>query len=186
MLETAFFDGFKLHLQLMYFNIFLFVVDGLNAELAIADAGHFPIVEVDHAFGMFDDGGGIRCQEKFIVANTDHQRGSFARGYQGVFVFLGENHDGVRTVDFVEGQTNGLFEADLLFGINVFDQMRQNLGVRVREELMTLVLELGLDGLVIFDNPVVYQGQQTVVPKMRVGVAVVGFTVGSPASMTNA
>lgn len=51
---------------------------------------------------------------------------------------------------------------------------------------MPFVLQLGLDGLVIFDNSVMDQGQQTVVPKMGVGVAVVGFTVGGPTGMAYA
>ncbi len=87
MIETAFFNSAEVHLQLLHIGGFFPVLDGLDLEVVIAaEYGHLFIVEVNHIFGVFDQGGGIGGQEKFVFANADHQGRTLAGSIHGIGV----------------------------------------------------------------------------------------------------
>ena len=75
---TALFDLFKLEIKFGNQFFRLDVLDGLDHIAVSGYTRHFPVAEVNHLPGMFDDRSGIRSHEIFAVTDTDYQRTALA------------------------------------------------------------------------------------------------------------
>ena len=66
------------------------------------------------------------------------------------------------------------------------DEVGEDLGIGVGEEVVAGGEELGFEVGVVFDGAVVDEGEETGLVEVRVGVGVGGFAVGGPASVADA
>jgi hypothetical protein len=64
--------------------------------------------------------------------------------------------------------------------------MRQHLGVGLRMELVTLLLELCTEGGIVLNDTIMYKGQLTGAVEMRVGILPGDFAMSRPAGVTDA
>lgn len=192
-------------------DLFLHVV-AVRAELGRAGMGvhgfHFALdrtavdvddpvagqLQVDHvAFFQIDDlvsGAGQRHRvggdEVLVLADADDQRRALARGDHAVRFFAAEHGDRVGAVQALDGLLHGL---EQVAGVQVVDQVGDDLGVGLARELVAQAGQFGAQLVVVFDDAVVDKCNARIVfgrREVRVGIVRRRGAVGGPAGVGDA
>ena len=118
-----------------------------------------------------------------MVAESDHQRRVEPRADEQLGIVGREHRQRVRAVDALERSANRREEIALVVGL---DEVRHDLGVRVRCELVALRLQLGLELGEVLDDAVVHDEDLAVAVGVRVRVDVGGLAVRGPSRVSDA
>ena len=148
------------------------------------NAGHFFVFEVDHIFGVLDDGGGVGGDEIFAFTDADDERTRLAGEDQ--FIGPGDVHDGngVGADHLIEGDARGFEQVEFLAAAHdLRDEVHEHFGVGVAVKSVSAFNQGLLERVVVLDDAVVDQRQLAVAAEVWVGVDVVGWAVGGPAGV---
>ncbi len=166
---------------------------GEDGELAVGE-------EVDVA-GVVEDSGDVGGEEELAFADADDGGRTHAGGDELVGVVGGEDADGEGSGEAVDGLADGFFECwphgRYAFGVGVLgqlfklfelllDEVGDDLGVGLGDELVALGGELFLEGEVVFDDAVVDDDEGAGAVAVGVGVLFGGAAVGGPAGVADA
>ena len=121
---------------------------------------------------------------KFSPTQADDDRATFAREDDALRLFFANYRERVRALELGHGGAHGPEEILLRLQV-VVNAVRDHLGIGLRREVVTELLELATQFFVIFDDPVVDDGQP-VVRDVRVRVALGRNAVRGPARVRDA
>ena len=79
---SAFFELSDVEFYRIDFRIYFGIVLSNDMQfLTFFQYGDFSVFEIDDAIGVFDDGRGVRCKEKFVFADAYRQRAALSCRY---------------------------------------------------------------------------------------------------------
>ena len=165
---------------------------GEDGELAVGE-------EVDVA-GVVEDSGDVGGEEELAFADADDGGWTHAGGDELIGVVGGHDADGEGSGEAADGSSYSLFEwqrsgcravgltasAGGCVGDFLLDEVGDDLGVGLGDELVALVGELFFEGEVVFDDAVVDDDEGAGAVAVGVGVLFGGATVGGPAGVADA
>ena len=128
--------------------------------------------------------GNIAGHEVFVFAQADHHRRAIARGHDLARVLGGENRQRVDAVQPLDGLAHGVFQRAAVHVL--LDQVGDDLGVRLGDELVAFLFQFVLQLDVVFDDAVVHDDDLALAVAMRVGVFFGGPAVRGPARVAEA
>ena len=155
MLKAALLNGLQFHVQHLHIRGERKVGGVLNGKPPVFNDGNFLVVEVDHFIGVFDDRGGVRSQEKLVLANPNDQRAALSGRDEHFWVLQGHDHNGISAHNFCEGQPYRFVNSTVFVFLDVFDKVDEDLSIGIALESMAFVYQVLLEGGIIFDNAVV-------------------------------
>src|SRR5580700_7704569 len=185
MVETAFFDGGKLEVQLLDEGGDLFIAEVFENKFVSFEDRQFVVVDIDDFFGVFDDGRGVAGQEMFALSDTDYQRGTLTRGDDGIGVVAVEEDDDVGADHPSKGDTDGFFEAAAVVLLDFFNKVEEDFGVGVALKVIAFLDQFVLELGEVLDDAVVDHGEAAAGGAVGVGVAVVGLPMRRPAGVAH-
>ena len=141
------------------------------------------LAEHEHALRVRDDRGDIGRDVVLVVADSDDERRVETRTDQQLGVVAREHGQRVGSLDALQSRAHGGQEIALVVG---FDEVRHDLGVRIRGELVPRGLELAFQLGEVFDDSVVDHEDLALAVRVRVGVDVGRLPVGRPARVAYA
>ena len=136
---------------------------------------------------MGHNGRGVRPHKEVVAApHTNHERTGLARSDQSVWVGIVQYHNGVCADHFFQCDAHGVGKIEPCGGHDLFNEMRQHLGVGVTDQGVSTVGEQPFERLVVFDDAVVDDCDSALAPCVGVGVAVAWGSMGGPAGVPDA
>ena len=147
--------------------------------------GDFPIVHIDHVPGMLENGGYVRSDKIPLRAESQDQRAVLPGGDQGVGVIGADDAERISPFNPPQAPSHSLHHI-AAFLIMVFQELGHDFGIGVGGKRNAVFHQLFFDFQIVFNNPIMNQGDLAVFAHMGMGVCVVGFSVGSPAGVSNA
>ncbi len=144
------------------------------------DYGNLPIVQVDHVPRMSQDRGGVRRHPVLVLPQPEKEGRTMAGSDQCAGIASADHGDPVRSLNLPESSGNGFDERAIK---ELLDEVRQHLCIGVGPEAMTLLHQPFSQAAGVLDDAVVHDGQCSATVDVRVGVDIVGHTVGRPAGM---
>src|ERR1017187_6703570 len=129
------------------------------------------------------DGGHIRRHEILVVAQPDHHRRPEARGHDFVWIGARNRHQREDPGELLPGRAHRLFQIALEV---LLHQVRDDLSVGLRFELVAFGLQLLFQGQVILDDAVVHHHDIAAAIAVRMRVFLGGAPVRGPARVPNA
>ena len=153
--------------------------EGEDGELAVGE-------EVDVA-GVVEDAGDVGGEEELALADADDGGRAHAGGDELVGVVGGHDSDGEGSGEVLDGLADGFFEGEVggVFEL-LLDEVGDDLGVGLGDELVALGGELLLEGEVVFDDAVMDDDEGAGAVAVRVRVLFGGAAVGGPAGVADA
>lgn len=160
-------------------------VAGEGVEPVGLEHGDLAVLQVDHLAGVADQRGDVGRGEHLLLTDAQHD-GAAVAGHHHLAGALGVDHrDAVCADDTLERGPDGILQ-----GVGILDrtgdQVREHLGVGLRQEDRAVGLQLGAQLVGVLDDAVVHDGDALVAGQMRVGVDVTGHAVGGPAGVADA
>ena len=185
-IKATLFDGRQIDLKLVDHIVHRHIVGNRTHDNPSAlDDGHFAVFEVDHLFGGVNERGCVTSHKKLVVAKSKNERRAQATYHHLVGFFGAEYDNGVGSYDFVQREAHGLLKVNLLFVLNVLNEVDQDLGIGVARERITLrckkLLELG----VVLNDSVVHDDKSAGIGRVRMRIAVRRLTVGGPTGVAD-
>jgi hypothetical protein len=154
--------------------------------LAQLQVDHVAFFQVDDLVGDAGQGHGVAGQEAFVgvgaLAHAQHQRAAFARAHHAVRLVTAEHGDGVGALQAGGGALHGVEQVTV---VELVHQVGDHLGVGLAFEDVALVLQLGAQFVMVFNDAVVHQAD-ALARKMRVGVVHRRHAVRGPAGVGDA
>ena len=150
-----------------------------------ADDGDLAVLHIGHVARVLDDRRHVRGDEMAALAVAEQQRRVLARGDEALRQVGAEDAEGVGALDAVEHAVYRVEDAAAALVV-IAQQLRDDLGVRLRAEAHARGDEKALELDVVFDDAVVHDGDALVLAQVRVGVDVVGLAVRGPARVPHA
>ena len=181
--------------------------DGSAVEVGKGDAGasedgDFAVGEEVDVAGVMEDSWDVGGEEVLALADADDGGWTHAGGDELVGLVGGEDADGEGSGEVFDGAADGFFEGDggsRGFGVAVrgtcggggvdqllLDQMGDDFGVGLGDELVAGGGELFFEGDVVLDDAVVDDDEGAGAVAVGVGVLFRRATVGGPASVADA
>ena len=149
--------------------------------------GDLAVFHVRNVSCVLDERRHVGGDEVAAVAVAKQQRRVLSRRIQPLRIVCADDAEGVRALDAVQHHVDRVLHAVYLVEPQaIFQQLRDDLAVRFRCELYTLLLEKFPDLQIVFNDAVVYQRDFAVLGHMGVGVDIVRFAVCRPAGMADA
>ncbi len=151
------------------------------------DGDDLVLLQLDGLAGEVDEAGDVGAEEVLALAQAHDERGVAAGGHHAVRVVHVHGQQGEGALEALGGQLQGAGQV-LAAGVavDVREQVRGDLGVRLGEELCALGQQLLAQLGVVLDDAVVDHGQAALVRHVRVRVDVGGPAVGGPAGVADA
>ena len=149
----------------------------------LGDDREVSLLEEDDVAGVGEDGGDVAGDEISALAEAQDEGRGVLRDHQHLGRPLAHHGEGVGPLHLGErsaDRVGKLLAALLLVG----DEVGEDLGVRLRAELVAGLLEVGLQLEVVLDDPVVDDGDAFVLVGMRILVR--RLPVGRPAGVPDA
>ncbi len=145
--------------------------------------GQVTIRQEKHVARVMQNGRHVRRHEVFVFAQPDHHRRPETRGHD--FVRIGSRNGRQRehAGDFLDGRAHGLLEIPVEV---LLHQVRDDLGIGLRFELVAFRLQSLLQRQVILDDAVVYHYDVAGAVAVRVRVFLGGPPVRGPSGMPDA
>ena len=152
---------------------------------------NFLILQIYHLVRVFNDGGGVRAQEKLrppvgTFAQTYNQGASLPCAHQLVGMALVQYGNSIGSNHVFQSQLNSRIHVAVVCIHHIFHQLHQHLGVGLAAESHIVLLHLGAQRLVILNNAVVYKRQVLRLRVMGMRIYGIGFAVRGPTGVGNA
>ena len=144
---------------------------------------HFLVAKEHDVARVAQDGGNVRRDEKFPVAQSDNNGGTVADGDNLVGIVGRDQHQREETAHVQQRAPNGILET-VVFHL-ALDQMRDDLGVGLGDELVAFLLELLFQVEVVFDDAVVDDHDSARAVAVRVGILLSRPPVRRPSRVPN-
>ncbi len=162
--------------------------DGAAVEAGEVDAfggedGEVAVVQEEHVAGVAEDGGDVGGDEIFAFAEADDDGRAGAGGDDLVGVGGGDDGEGEDAGELEDGFADGVLEAAVEM---LLDQVGDDFGVGLGDEVVAFELELVFEGEVVFDDAVVDDDDVAGAVAMGMGVLLRGAAVGGPAGVADA
>ena len=161
-----------------------FIVDAEDLKALPAHHHQVPFFHEDEAVRDRAQGQGVGREVHLPNAHPHHQGTALARGDQLVRVVRVKHDEPIGPFQPLYRLAYGFPEIAAI-GIDVVNQVDHRFRVRFRFKDVAQALKLPAQGFMVFDNPVVNQGQ-AVPGHVRVGVLFAGDPMGGPAGVGNA
>ena len=165
-------------------------LDGIAIEVHDADAlrsehGDVAVRQEKHVARVREDRGNVGRDEIFVLSQADHGRRAGARGDDFVRVRGGKNRQGIDARELAHGLSHGVLQRAAFFHVPL-DEVGDNFGVGLGDELVALFFEFALQIHVILDDSVVDDDDISRAVAMRMGVFFGGTAMRGPARMSDA
>ena len=154
-----------------------------NAYFLTGDFCEVTLLEINKTLGYRQQGRHAARHKVLADAKTDNEGARNAADHDALRILGIEYQKCIRAFEPLHGQAHRLHKVVAIFQI-IVNEMRSNFGVGLRFELVTLGQHLFFDGLKVFDDAVVDDGD-AITGQMRVGVGFGDTTVGGPTRMGN-
>jgi hypothetical protein len=171
-------------------------VDGVAVEVGELDAGegedgHVTVGEEVDVAGVVEDSGDIGGDERLAFADADDHGRPEAGGDDLVRFGGGKNAEGECAGETLYGAADGYFEKDRFTGrirveLDLLNEVGDDFGVGLGDELVAFFNELALEVEVVFDDAVVDDDDAAGAVAVGVGVFFGGASVGGPAGVADA
>ena len=155
------------------------ISDGSAAHL-----GDIALFQKHEAPGHGQQRRDIRGREVFVYAQTDHRRAALARHHDALRIRLREHRERIGAAQFSYCLLHGPQQAARGCQM-MMNAVRNHLGIGFRVESIAQSRQFNAQGLVIFDDAVVHDGDAAL-RDMRVRVFRGGHAVSGPASVGDA
>ena len=76
-------------------GVFIFISHCFDRQGPVFDDRHLAVVEVHHAFGVFNDGRCVGGQVVFVYTNANDQGRTFAGRHDGLWILFRDHHNSV-------------------------------------------------------------------------------------------
>ena len=150
----------------------------------LRDDCHLFVAEEHDIAGVAEDGRNVRCDEELAVAKAHDDRRAVAHG-DDLFRIVGrDQHEREQPAHQQQGSPDSVLEPIVLH--LALDQVRDDFGVGLGDELVALPLQLVLQVEVILDDAVVDDDDLPGAVAMRVGVLFGRASVRRPAGVADA
>ena len=164
------------------------VVERAGSEFSPFTANQLIVFKGKCLAGVRHNGRAIGGHHKFFVANTHQQRRTPPGGDQNARLTDADHGDGESPFHLVQRRTHGRFQIAF---VQFAHQMGQNFGVGLSLEDMPALRQQLTERFVVFNDPVVHQGDavgltRTAVVGVRVSIGLGGRTVGGPTGVGDA
>ena len=143
------------------------------------------LVELERLAGVLDEGGDVGAEEVLALAEADHERAVAARGHHQAGGLAVDGHEGEGALEPAAHPLHGGGQVDPRDHLQL-QQVRDDLGVGLGDQLVAVVLEARAQVVEVLDDAVVHDRHPPGRAGGRVGVDVVGRTVGGPAGVPDA
>ena len=131
------------------------VVEGAGSEFSAFTTNQLVVFEGKRSTGVRHDRRAIRSHHELFVTNAHQQRRAPPGRNQHAGLTNTDHGDGKRPFHFVQGGTHSGFQ--IVF-VQLAHQMGQHFGVRLPLEDMPALGQQLTQGFVIFNDPIVHQG----------------------------
>ena len=183
MLVSALFGGPGIPFDLLHLTRNRHVVEREHVDAFRQHAGDVSVLEIDDLARMGHDGRDVAGDDRRALADADDQRGPLAGDDHLPWMPSGNHGDSVGALHLLEGLRD---RGEEIAPVKCGDEMRQDLGVRLRDEHAPARLELRPQRGVVLDDAIVHQGQVPAIGDMGVCVDLGRQTMRRPARMRNA
>jgi len=159
---------------------------GIVGELhaGTGDDRHFLVGEEDDVAGVAQNRRNIGGDEEFVHPQPDDNRRTVANG-DNLFRIVGrDEHDGEHAAHRQQRTPHGVLETVVLHF--ALDEVRDDLGVRLGREHVSLALQLAFQLEVVLDDAVVHDDDPARTVAMRVSILLRGSAVRGPAGVADA
>ena len=165
-------------------------LDGVAVEVHHAHAlrsehGDVAVGQEKHVARVREDRGDVGGDEIFVLSQADHGGRAGARGNNFVRVRGGKNGQGIDAGELPHGLAHGVFERAAFFHVPL-DEVGDDFGVGLGDELVALFFELALQIDVILDDSVVDDDDISGAVAVRVRVFLGGAAMRGPARVSDA
>src|ERR1035437_4842164 len=144
---------------------------------------HIAIGQEEHVLGVGEDGGHVAGDEVLVVADADDDGGAVARGDDLVRTGARPRGRGQAAGAVLGCGAHGFFQVAFEM---LLHEVGDDFGVGLGFEGVAFVLELLLEGQVVFDDAIVHHDDVAFTVAVRVGVFLGGAAVGGPARVADA
>ncbi len=157
-----------------------------NRERLSAHVGEIALLEIDHAPRDREERRGVRSEEVIVRAEAHDQRAPRARTDDAARLAGRDHRDRVRALELRDGRLHGAQQVAAPGGVPVrVDEMRDHLGVGLRDELVAAGLQLVAQLLEVLDDAVVHH-RDFAAGSVRVRVVLGRCAVRRPARVRDA
>ena len=156
----------------------------VNSTPDARDDRHLLVAEEHHVAGVAEDRRDVRGDEELAVAEADDDRRSVADGDDLLGIVGRNQHEREQAAHQQQRAAHGVLEAVVLH--LALDEVRDDFGVRLGDELVALALQLLLQIEVVLDDAVVDDDDLAGAVAMRVRVLLGRPAVGRPARVADA
>ena len=176
-----------------------------DGHVGRGDDDDLVLVDFDGAVRVLDKGQDVRAQEVFALAQADDQRGGASGRDDNVRGLVGDDQEREGTVQLVGDRAHGRNQSarHLLVGaaqsgdcagvrgrgcliVGARQQVDDHLGVGLGGEGLAVGDKCGAQGVRVFDNAVVHEGEAAVRARVRVSVRDRGAPVRGPPGVPDA
>ena len=133
-----------------------------------------------------EERGNVRGEISLALPQSYHHAARSVLGrHEAIRRAPGQHHDGVGALELTQGTPHRLLQPRGVFEMPL-DQMRDDLGVRLRGEDVSFRAQALLDGEVVLDDAVVDHHERTRAVRVRMRVLVGGAPVSRPSRVADA
>ncbi len=165
---------FELHDLGRHFDI----VNGAGPEALARDLHDVVVIERHRLGRVRHDRGRVAGDNVLAAPDADDQRRTLAGAHQHARLLFTDHADGVGARDLTQRYLHRVLKVAF---VQLAHEHRQHFGVRLGVELVPLLLQVGPQGGVVFDDAVVHQADARAVIPVRVGVRLGDAAVRRPA-----
>ncbi len=156
-----------------------------DLDALAGDRDDLVLAELERVAGVLDEGGHVGGEEVLAVPDPDHERGVAAGADHAVGVLGVHRDERERALEAAAHVLHRLGEVRAGGDLGL-DEVRRDLGVGLRAQVVAGRLELGAQPGEVLDDAVVHERDPAVLAEVRVRVAVVGGAVRGPARVADA
>ena len=153
-------------------------------DLFRADNGDLAVFHIGYIPRMLDDRGHIGSDEAAAFPVAQQQRRILPGSDKAVGQIGAEDPERIGPFDTVEHAVDRV-EDVAVTPVIVAQQLRHDLGVRLRTEGDPSGNKKAFELYIVFNDAVVYNGDPLILAQMRMGVDIVRFAVSGPSSMSD-
>ena len=183
MFIAALFRRFHVPIHMHGFLLVFFSGQIVEGQVVRRHLGNFAFFHQIYISGIFQNRRNIRSQHRAVFAFAHDQLAVFAGAIDGVRLVFANNAKRIAAFDHRNHFADGFQHIAVVI---VAQQVRHHFGIRFAAELVALIDEHFFQFQIVFNDPVMHNGNFTLFIKMRMGVYVRRLAMGGPARMRNA
>ena len=170
--ETALLYLTEINVYGLYLRVEFNVLDVHHLQF-LTEAHHsdVTILQINYLICIFDDRTGIRTEIKLtILSDTYNQRTLLTGSNDLIRATLIKNSDSVGSDYLTESHLNGSQQVEIFLYLNIFNQLNENLSIRLALKLYSLSNEILLDTGIVFYDSIMNHGKVLARGIMRVSI----------------